>query len=198
MNERIISAGDFREGSSAQTRHPGALVGGILSFKLLADMFPSIHLLDYVALAAALVALVVLGKDLARVRLGMCDAIAVALLMLIALNAYQDQEGVSIAIKMGSAFAIYFLGRASIRGFGDVLQILTYTSAAVVAANLLLLGMGDGFQGWGGARTFSGFYFFKTDLASAMALAVALSIFNCKTNFAVRAFTIGGGLCVFF
>lgn len=185
-NSRYLkSTGDVRQ-TDASAGRIDSLIGTVLAFKLFADMLPQVHVLDYVALGGVIVALVIAVRDLVRVHMGSCDFIAVVLILIIAVNAYLDQAGVVIAIKMASAFALYFLGKSIWRSFNNCLHILTYATMIVVVINFGLLVMGKGFQAWGGASTFSGAYYFKTDLANAMALAVALSLFNGKPNAKLR------------
>lgn len=91
-----------------------------------------------------------------------------------------NDETLVTMVKVGLFFLIYSAGRVADVQF-------RYTKAlsnlCVVALGLFLLmgSMGYGFQAWGGALTYTGGYFFKTDLALASCLLLMI-IFNGLTN----------------
>lgn len=153
-------------------------VGYLLGAKVVADMFPAFALLDYFILGVSIVLVIAYAKSGLRLKVSLIDGCSIFMLTLIALNAVEDTAGVTIAIKIASAYLMYFLGRLCWRSFDFLLRCLWYSVCAVVLINFTLLIAGSGFQVWGASHTFSGMYYFKTDLASAMCCAVIVAIFG--------------------
>lgn len=165
----------LRSSTSKQTGEiEGAVSFGaftlLLVLKPLADMFWSVRLLDYALLAFALM-LLVFRLPRSTVKFGMPDVCAVLITSLILFSGLRSTEGFSVCIKMISPFILYFLGRIYWSELIKGRRYLLYALALTVLLNTMEMLLGKGFQIWGSARTFSGFYFFKTDLACAMGLA---------------------------
>ncbi len=155
--------------------------GVLLGCKLIVDMFPAFALLDYAMLVSALMLFVAALREFAKIKLGLIDAAALFVGLLLVRNALYDPEGAVIAVKIASALLLFFVGRVVWRGIDQVLRCLWIAAITVLVVNSVTLATGVGFQIWGGgANTFSGMYFFKTDLASAMCFVVILALFYEK------------------
>lgn len=162
----------------------GANIGlttvGVLAFlKPLADMLWAYQIVDLALLALAVLALL-LGLRNSRIKLCAADFVACLLVSLITISFAQDTEGVVLFAKMSSAFLLYFIGRLCFEDVGSVIASLKASLAIALSVNVLLMVVGVGFQTWGNAHTFTGAYFFKTDLASAMCLALLVALYWIK------------------
>lgn len=154
----------------------------LLVLKPLADMFWAIRLLDYALLAFALM-LLAYSLPRSAVRFGLPDACAVLLASLILISGLKSFDGLSVCIKMLSSFILYFLGRIYWNELIEGKKYLLRVFSLTVLINAVAMFLGRGFQVWGNAHTFSGFYYFKTDLACAMGLAFTSWLFLSNGKF---------------
>lgn len=163
--------------------------GLLLAAKPIVDMFWSAQYLDY-ALLAYVVALLAFGLFQREVSFGVVDVFAICLCMLLCLSALAAPGGAVVCIKMLSPFAVYFVGRLYWDCFESAKAIFLVALAVVVAVNVACIAVGQGYQLWGSARTFTGVFFFKTDLACALATAFFAWLFIAdrrRVTFAICA-----------
>lgn len=148
----------------------------LVCLKILADMFWQFPVLDMLLLGFALV---ILGLHLpqSRVSYGLPDAASVLLLTLLTFSFSKSVDGAVVFFKMASAITLYFLGRESSESFNEAVKGVLIASIFVLILNAATFVSGAGFQTWGDANTFSGPYYFKTDLASAMSLVLITGLY---------------------
>ncbi len=148
----------------------------LVCLKILADMFWQFPVLDMLLLGFALV---ILGLHLpqSRVSYGLPDAASVLLLTLLTFSFSKSVDGAVVFFKMASAIILYFLGRESSESFNEAVKGALIASIVVLVLNAATFVSGAGFQTWGDANTFSGLYYFKTDLASAMSLVLITGLY---------------------
>lgn len=171
-------------------------VGYLLGVKLIIDMFPAYRVFDYVILACSIILLFVSVGRGGNLRLSPIDALVALTLLIITGNALIDSDGAIVAIKMASAYLMYYLGRLCWTSFDHAISCIWRSMCIVVLTNALLFVSGSGFQLWGHSSTFSGMYYFKTDLASAMCLAMVLCLFWKQGNIKLRALVMIASFCL--
>uniref|UniRef100_A0AB33IYX9 O-antigen ligase family protein n=1 Tax=Prevotella sp. GTC17254 TaxID=3236794 RepID=A0AB33IYX9_9BACT len=99
--------------------------------------------------------------------------------------------------KALTAFVLYFLGRAYYSNWKDYIKPLRYSFYIVLAVTVFSYVTGAGFQEWGGVNTFTGLYFFKTDLAAALSQCLLVFLFKEKRGYTkIEVLTIG--VCAIF
>lgn len=167
--------------SAASGAFPKTIVGVLIGLKLVSDMLWQFALLDMLLLVLALIALAI-HLPRFKVSYGLIDAVMVILLTLLTLSFARSESGFEIYIKMASAFVMYFVGREYYETFDDVVSGIKAASLVVLAACILSFVTGQGFQIWGSARTFTGPYYFKTDLACAMGVILIAALYYAKNR----------------
>jgi len=147
----------------------------LIALKPIVDMFYELRVLDGVLLVVALALVVVLsvcnGLKVSRV-----DVVPILWMLMIILSVLISRENTmwNPVIKLLSIFPIYYLGKyvpadQNLKAQG----MLRGTLLIVLSINVLTLLCGKGYQVWAqDANTFSGLYYFKTDLALAMAQVI--------------------------
>lgn len=75
----------------------------------------------------------------------------------------------SILLKIESGFLLYFLGRKYYSSPNTILTALKNSFIIVLIISIFSYISGTGFQQWGAYKTFTGYYYFKTDMAVALA-----------------------------
>lgn len=139
----------------------------LIFLKPITDMWYQFPILDYALMGLACIIFIV---DIKRIKkLYMIDSIVIAIVLLLTLTLIRSNyQGVVIYIKMISAYILYFIGRACGGRIFNERKYLVCSGIIVLGANLITLITRTGFQTWGHATTFSGLYYFKTDLAIGM------------------------------
>lgn len=141
----------------------------ILLLKPLVDMFYSLVVLDYISLLyVCLLFLYYILNN--KMKLYKIDFFIVVYLLLITIGLLRDFSGSSLTIyiKIISPYILFYIGRMcryDERKYFSTMYI-GFTIAFII--DLILFLSNQGRIAWGGANTFKGFYFFKTDLAVAL------------------------------
>ncbi len=152
---------------------------GLLGIKPIADMFYAARWLDAILLAGLMI-LAVLYLDKSIFKQCRDNKIVVAWLALLILSLLLSIGGTYWIgwIKLMSIFPVYIVGLYFSKQYMDrLLKVLQISFAIVLVVNLILLITGKGYQTWAyEAQTFTGFYYFKTDLAVAMAQVLLLAL----------------------
>lgn len=162
----------------------------VFFLKPIADMLYEYQVLDIVLCSLAIVFML---KNLPHNLLSL-DLCVYGLMVVYLMSMLRNTEGFISFIKIESAFLLYFLGRTYAYKYEKLTECFLYGMMIVLAVTLVTLVTGIGFQQWGGTRTFTGLYFFKTDLAAAMGQCMLLySIFHPQK----RKTYIVIALCVF-
>lgn len=148
----------------------------VFAIKPIADMFWQLQAIDILMLSLVALLLVV-GAAKSSVRYETIDIVAVLLMVSILFSFIRGGSGIAILVKMESAFLLYFCGRIYYLQSSMVLRTLLISYAIVILVNFIIMLTGSGYQYWGNAYTFSGLYYFKTDLASAATMAFTLFLY---------------------
>lgn len=148
----------------------------LLLLKPITDMFYQYQVLDYAMMGLAILALLINVRKIKH--LYWVDLIVLAIVTILSFTLIRSGfSGVVIYIKMISAYLLYFIGRSCGNRLFKERKYLVYAEVIVLLANCFSLVTRSGFQTWGHATTFSGLYFFKTDLALAMVYAVVTLLY---------------------
>ena len=153
----------------------------VLFIKPFADMLWQFQAID-IALLVLVVLGLIIGLTHFSVHFGAIDVVAVLLMTLLLMSYIRSGSGISVFIKMESAFLLYFFGRVCYKTADKVINSLMIACCLVLLINCAVMVSGGGYQYWGAARTFSGLYYFKTDLASAAILSFTLALFWAKNK----------------
>ncbi len=152
---------------------------GLLGIKPITDMFYAARWLDTILLAGLMIiAVLYLDKNIFK----QCkeNRIVVVWLVLLILSLILSIKGTYWIgwIKLMSIFPVYVVGLYFSKQYtGRLLKVLQLSYAIVLAVNLILLITGNGYQTWAqDAQTFTGLYYFKTDLAVAMAQVLLFAL----------------------
>ena len=158
----------------------------LLFFKPIVDMLWDVAILDYALLAYAIAILaynLIKRPDVFK-RFRLMDYLCFAILFLMVMAFFRNTDGFRVFVKTASQFILFFIGRYCHEETDKCITALRYSSFVVVGVNALVLFVGFfnglGFQMWGGALTFSGTYYFKTDLALAMTQCLIFILFVKK------------------
>ena len=92
-----------------------------------------------------------------------------------------NNDTLGIIFKVFTSFALFFVGYrcrnlklSSIR--------ITYLNMFLIGLQFLVSFVGYGYQTWGEVRTFSGLYFFKTDMALAAVIGLSYILYFYRKN----------------
>lgn len=110
------------------------------------------------------------------------DIVVVAIVACFTFSLLRDTSGIIAYIKVLSCFMLYFLGRIYYSDWEDLIPLLRKGFLIVLAVSLVTYLTGTGFKQWGAHNTFTGLYFFKTDLAAAMAQCAIIVCLQPKLN----------------
>ncbi len=158
----------------------------IMALKPISDMFYATHLLDIVLLAMAVLAALV-SLSISKFRLSRVDIVPLLWGALCCISLLMSGENTIwfTWIKVVSVFPIYVLGKQLTKDDEKILLAVIQLSLLVVlVTNLIALLMGQGYKEWAqGAQTFAGMYYFKTDLALAMAQVILFFLISKKLTF---------------
>lgn len=148
----------------------------LTGLKMISDMFWQYPALDMLLLGCAS-ALLLIRLSRSRVSYGFPDIAYVVLFCLLTVSFAKSNDGLTIFIKMSSSIILYFLGRESSDSFNSAVGGILAALPIILLLNVATFLSGAGFQIWGEANTFSGLYYFKTDLASAMSILLMTSLY---------------------
>lgn len=85
----------------------------------------------------------------------------------------------SVLLKIESGFLLYFLGRKYYSSQDTILNALKKSFFLILLISVFSYISGTGFQQWGAYNTFTGYYYFKTDLAAALVQGfIVFSFYN--------------------
>lgn len=157
------------------------IVIATLLLKPFADLFWQFNVLDGVLLCILVLGCMAGATRRDAIMFGVQDLPILGLFILYLSAGFNHPSAIVTLIKVLSGLFLYLVGRMNARWMDVLARGLTVTMAVVVGINLLLFAGGRGFQQWGHASTFSGAYFFKTDLASAMGLAMVCGLYYAKS-----------------
>lgn len=147
----------------------------LIALKPVVDMFYELRGLDAALLIMALVLAVLLSLR-NGVKVDRLDVVPMIWMVVILLSLLVSREETmwNPVIKLLSIFPIYYLGKYVPSDQNKMAQrMIRVTLLIVLGVNALLLLFGRGYQIWAqDANTFSGMYYFKTDLALAMAQVI--------------------------
>lgn len=170
----------------------------VLFLKPIVDMLYQFQWLD-VALILLCIFFYVRSANL--FQLCKFDAVILVMAVLFGFSFLRNTAGVADWIKIETGFFSYFLGRRLYDRYKQYASYLVPGFFVVVLVTLVSYLTGAGFQMWGIVNTFTGLYFFKTDLAAAMAQAIIFfSIFAVEVTDRKKRLLFYGLilLCVFF
>ncbi len=151
----------------------------LISCKPIADMFYTARWLDGIMLVGIilLACISVQKKDIQKIHEHrgpvICFLICCLSLLMSNIGTYWIAW-----IKLMSIFPVYVVGVCfSQEKISKLIRGLQIIYSIVLLINVVMIVAGDGYQVWAkGAETFSGMYFFKTDLAVAMAQVILLAM----------------------
>lgn len=173
-------------------------LGVVFFAKPLVDMFWNVTFLDYVLLGYSIILLILSVPKIKEMKLYTIDGIVLLMATLIVFSILRNPAGLVIGIKMLSSVLMYFIGRLYWEEFSASLPALKVALGITVLCNLVLFLFGIGFQMWGQANTFSGLYYFKTDLACAMCLALFVFLYWGKNRPLAWIVVIVSGMLIVF
>ncbi len=162
----------------------------LLFLKPIVDMFYDIAIFDYAILLYSIAILaynLIKRPDVFR-RFRLMDYLCFAILFLMVLAFLRNTDGFRVFVKTASQFILFFIGRYCHEETEKCVTALRYSSIVVILVNAIVLVLGfffnspdfEVFKLWGGAITFVGMYFFKTDLALAMTQCLIFILFVKK------------------
>ena len=176
----------------------------LLFFKPIVDMLWDVAILDYALLAYAIAILaynLIKRPDVFK-RFRLMDYLCFAILFLMVMAFFRNTDGFRVFIKTASQFILFFIGRYCHEETDKCITALRYSSFVVVGVNALVLFIGFfnglGFQMWGGALTFSGTYYFKSDLALAMTQCLIFILFVKKLRWYNYTLAVLASVMIFF
>lgn len=137
----------------------------IFFLKPIVDMLYAYQILD---IALLLVAIFCFSKG-KIIRLHAMDFIVFFLLVMFTFSLLRNIEGFREYLKISSGFFLYYLGRMYYKYWPKYLFQLQRGFLIILVITMISYFIGSGFTQWGSVNTFTGYYFFKTDLAAAMA-----------------------------
>lgn len=141
------------------------LMDFIFFLKPIVDMLYAYQILD---IALLLVAIFCFSKG-KIIRLHVMDFIVFFLFVIFTFSLLRNIEGFSVYVKISSGFFLYYLGRMYYKYWPKYLFQLQRGFLIILVITMMSYFTGTGFTQWGSVNTFTGYYFFKTDLATAMA-----------------------------
>ncbi len=155
----------------------------VMVLKPISDMIYTTRAFDMVLLGLAIVA-VPIGMYTTKYTVQKIDVIPLIWLALCILSLFMSGEETVWLVwgKVMSIFPIYVLGKfISSKDEVMIVRLVRISLLIVLITNLIVLFSGNGYQTWAqGARTFSGTYYFKTDLALAMSQVILLYLNDNK------------------
>ena len=171
--------------------HPFNVVQ-LLFFKPIIDVFYQVQVLDYCALVMAIIVLVL---ELQNRKLEICqyDIIIIGIFALYTFTLLRSWSGSNfiIYIKTISAIILYFIARLSSEEVDICISSVTNGYICALIINLVAIVGGVGIKQWGAARTLTGLYYFKTDMAIALIMLLLFLLSKTKLSFKIVAMSVG-------
>lgn len=134
--------------------------------KPIADMFYQYQFLD--VFLSVIVVLLLLPRFF-KIQFCFLDLVVLTLQVLYVFCFLRDTSALPAFIKIESGFLLYFLGRTYFEAWDKYTRPLQKGYLIILIISIITLITGTGFKQWGHVNTFSGLYFFKTDMAAALA-----------------------------
>lgn len=164
----------------------------VFLFKPIVDMLYQLQFLDYLLVFIIIVGLVYNFKLESFSGIDIC---IIVLAVFFLFSFLRNPQGYAQFLKIESSFLLYFLGRCMFREGNTYIRMIRWGFLPVLFLTAVSFFTGLGFKMWGNYNTFTGFYFFKTDLALAMTQCLIVFIFNHRLTMAERIVIL---LCIFF
>lgn len=118
-----------------------------------------------------------------KIRWTLLDTIIVILGFFFFLSYLRDTNGLNPLVKIESGFLIYFAGRMTYSKAIKNQKYLMWGFLVIFLITAFSFINKSGFVIWGQVNTFRGYYFFKTDLAAAMAQLFAIFSISKKRTY---------------
>ena len=163
----------------------------VFFLKPMVDMMYKLQILDYLLVFICLICLLKKCKMI----LNRMDIAILILMGLFAFSFLRNTNGLSQFFKIESGFLLYFIGRNYYCHVNKYIHIIRIGFIPVMLVTMITFVTGSGFQMWGNINTFSGLYFFKTDLAVAMAQCMLFYLFAKEQTINKRIIIF---VCLFF
>lgn len=151
----------------------------LLIIKPIVDMLWNIKWLNYFIMVYALLILIYEYRSL-KIIVQKIDVIVFLSLLFICLSFSQEihEETVKIFIKLLSPFVLYYIGRNMKEEPYILMKYMCTGYFFAFLIDLIMFSLNKGFIYWGHALTFTGLYFFKTDLGVALLWLVLLILID--------------------
>lgn len=163
--------------------------------KPISDMLWDSTIVDVIMSLFAIVLFVVVFRP---VKIKGYEILMILMGILFAVATIRDFSFLKNSIKFASPLLLYSIGKMSkVDGIDKLGRTLKYSYEVAVLVNLISFVSGKGFGYWGAAYVFSGVYYFKTDLAVNMVLAV-IFIGLFVRHWWEYAFILSGCIMIFF
>ncbi|MEA5458968.1 O-antigen ligase family protein [Arcicella sp. LKC2W] len=153
-----------------------------LFFRFISDFFwnyKSISMVVNVYAIYYLVLSIAKQKSITNSRMPKYISIVIILFYIFLLNAYlikTDEQSTKIFAKISISLLLFFIGVLNTSIIKDSQKIAKLCSYFLVLELAFAL-TNNGFQFWGDVKTFSGYFFFKTDLALATVISLVYIIY---------------------
>lgn len=151
----------------------------VLFFRILADTLWNVKLVAILLNAVVVLWFIriIFHKPISKSVLPLYSIIGL-LIVNIVYAFYNDQgDSVNIFFKVLCTFLVFVLGVNDTTVWRDSGRI-EKLSMALLGIQLIMSLVGLGYQLWGGINTFSGFYYFKTDLALAVVIGLIYILYS--------------------
>ena len=151
----------------------------LMLIKPIIDMLWNISLLNYFIMLYAIVILVIEYRD-SKIRVKNIDLFIIIALWLIAISFVHEMNSTTVRalLKLVSPFILYYIGRNTKEDPSVLMHYMCNGYILAFLIDIIALILGKGFVYWGHALTFTGFYFFKTDIGVALLWLMFLIVFN--------------------
>lgn len=150
----------------------------IFSAKIFSDILYDVIIIDAILLALAGVLLLFCVKT-QGLTLNSMDACIVVLCVLFTFSYFKSNNAYFDYIKIMSAFCIYFLGKYNVVTSTPLIKQMAQMFSVAMLINCIAIVSGHGVINWYGAITLNGLYYFKTDLALAIAYFTIFQMLVC-------------------
>lgn len=151
----------------------------LLLIKPIIDMLWNISLLNYFIMLYAIIILIVEYRQ-SKIKVKNIDLFIVIALGLIAISFAHEMNSTTVRamLKLVSPFTLYYIGRNAKEDTSVLMRYMCNGYILAFLIDIIALILGKGFVYWGHALTFTGFYFFKTDIGVALLWFMFLIVFN--------------------
>ena len=176
------------------------MIDAILISRMLVDYFWEYKVLSilYVSACGFLFVIAVVRRGSIRINFCASDRVALILLLVLSLVLARNFSDLSLIEfgKFASFILFYFIGRiVTIKNdaFMNTGRFCFLVMGVLILASLF----GRGYQQWGSVSTFSGGYFFKTDLALMSLMGITITLATSKSVVVKCLSVFGWGYLIF-